>query len=65
VGTFRLLLAVIVMLGHLAFYPQPLPYFMPGPIAVEAKGGAQNAGGVCDGGPSPTSKESRSGSGLC
>ena len=35
-GTFRLLLAVIVMLGHLAFYPRALPYFMPGPIAVEA-----------------------------
>lgn len=36
VGTFRLLLAVIVMLGHLSFYPQPIPYFMPGGIAVEA-----------------------------
>ena len=35
-GTFRLLLAVIVMLGHLSFYPQPIPYFLPGGIAVEA-----------------------------
>jgi peptidoglycan/LPS O-acetylase OafA/YrhL len=36
VGAFRLSLAVVVMLGHLAFYAHPLPYFMPGGVAVEA-----------------------------
>jgi peptidoglycan/LPS O-acetylase OafA/YrhL len=36
VGVFRLILAIVVMLGHLAFYEHPIPYLMPGTIAVEA-----------------------------
>lgn len=36
VGAYRLLLAVIVMMGHLLFYPYALPYPLPGEIAVEA-----------------------------
>jgi peptidoglycan/LPS O-acetylase OafA/YrhL len=36
VGVFRLLLAAVVMLGHLAFYAHPIPYLMPGVRAVEA-----------------------------
>jgi peptidoglycan/LPS O-acetylase OafA/YrhL len=35
-GIFRLLLAAVVMLAHLAFYPRPIPYMMPPVQAVEA-----------------------------
>jgi peptidoglycan/LPS O-acetylase OafA/YrhL len=31
-----LLLAVLVMLGHLSFYPHALPFMLPGSVAVEA-----------------------------
>jgi peptidoglycan/LPS O-acetylase OafA/YrhL len=35
-GSFRFLLAAAVMLSHFAFYPNALPYQLPGDIAVEA-----------------------------
>lgn len=35
-GAFRLLLAVMVMLGHLSFYPNSLPVMLDGSVAVEA-----------------------------
>lgn len=35
-GIFRLLLAMVVALDHLTFYAHPIPYLMPGVIAVEA-----------------------------
>ena len=35
-GTLRLLLALMVALGHYSFYANSLPYFIPGDVAVEA-----------------------------
>jgi peptidoglycan/LPS O-acetylase OafA/YrhL len=35
-GAFRLFLATAVMLAHFSYYPQPIPYLIPGGVGVEA-----------------------------